>query len=122
MKFRLAFACLLIMLMLLVSACGPAAAPQPPATSDSEVAEAVVATEIPATHTAVPATNTPETAPSTATTVVQEMTAVPTDTAVPPTETPVPDWLNTFSRDSNNLAVLGNPDAPVTLTDYSDFM
>lgn len=49
----------------------------------------------------------------------------PTDTPTPEpsaTPTPEPDWLNTFGRTEDNLMYLGNPDAPVTLIDFSDFM
>ena len=48
-----------------------------------------------------------------------------TDTPTPaptPTPTPEPDWLNTVGRTDDGLVYLGNPEAPVTMIDYSDFM
>jgi hypothetical protein len=32
------------------------------------------------------------------------------------------DWLTVEGKTADNLAYLGNPDAPVTLIDYSDFL
>lgn len=32
------------------------------------------------------------------------------------------DWTNVQSRTEDGLAMLGNPNAPVTFIDYSDFM
>lgn len=32
------------------------------------------------------------------------------------------DWSNVSSRTNDGLAMLGNPNAPVTFVDYSDFM
>jgi hypothetical protein len=32
------------------------------------------------------------------------------------------DWLKTVGRTEDQLITLGNPDAPVTMIDYSDFM
>ena len=32
------------------------------------------------------------------------------------------DWINLQSRTADGLARLGNPDAPVTFIDYSDFL
>jgi hypothetical protein len=55
-------------------------------------------------------------------TVIPPTPIRPTNTPVPPTPTPEPDWLNHFSRTAENLAVMGNPNAPVTMMDYSDFM
>jgi hypothetical protein len=56
---------------------------------------------------------------------VPEPTLAPTDTPSPEptaTPTPEPDWTNTVGRTADNLVYLGNPEAPVTLIDYSDFM
>jgi hypothetical protein len=53
-------------------------------------------------------------APATAT-----ETPLPEPTA---TFTPEPDWLNHFGRTADNLMYLGNPAAPVTLIDFSDFL
>ena len=62
-----------------------------------------------------PATDTP----------ASEPTRPPTDTPIPEstaTFTPEPDWLNSVGRTVDNLVYLGNPEAPVTIIDYSDFM
>ena len=32
------------------------------------------------------------------------------------------DWLTVSGRTADGLAMLGNPDAPVTMIDYADFM
>ena len=54
-----------------------------------------------------------------------EPTALPTDTSTPEptaTPTPEPDWLNNYGRTTENLMYLGNPNAAVTMIDFSDFM
>jgi hypothetical protein len=50
--------------------------------------------------------------------------ATPTRTAThAPTATPTPaDWLEAVGRTDNGLMYLGNPAAPVTIIDYSDFL
>jgi hypothetical protein len=49
--------------------------------------------------------------------------ATATETPLPPpTATPIQDWLTHSGRTADNLMYLGNPDAPVTLIDFSDFM
>jgi hypothetical protein len=56
---------------------------------------------------------------------VPTSTMRPTETSVPTptlTPTPEPDWLNTVGRTGDNRIYLGDPVAPVTLIDYSDFM
>lgn len=58
-------------------------------------------------------------------TPVPEPTLSATDTPMPEptaTFTPEPDWLNSVGRTADNLVYLGNPEAPVTIIDYSDFM
>ncbi|MBV7335981.1 DsbA family protein [Chloroflexi bacterium TSY] len=35
---------------------------------------------------------------------------------------PEPDWLTVVERTEDNLMSLGNPNAPVTMIDYSDFL
>ncbi|HXV43490.1 MAG TPA: hypothetical protein VEC96_10555 [Anaerolineae bacterium] len=69
-------------------------------------------TAAPATPTRAPVTKTPLSKPT------------PTRTPSPePTPTPTPvDWLNNVGRTADNLMYLGNPNAPVTVIDYSDFL
>jgi hypothetical protein len=123
----------IVLLSLTLTACGGVAAPE-------EAAQAPPAAT--ATNTALPTTEPPP-APTatelpppspTATLVVVATTAVeptPTDPPAPATEPPSPaenadagpvDWLASVGRTEDGLMYLGNPDAPVTLTDYSDFM
>lgn len=49
-----------------------------------------------------------------ATESVSTSTPIETDASV--------DWISEQSRTEDGLAMLGNPDAPVTFIDYSDFM
>jgi hypothetical protein len=46
--------------------------------------------------------------------------AEPATAAAPATEGV--DWLTVEGKTADNLAYLGNPDAPVTIIDYSDFL
>ena len=55
-----------------------------------------------------------ETAPS------AEAIAETADQADPPA--PVNDWLTVEGKTADNLFYLGNPNAPVTIIDYSDFL
>jgi hypothetical protein len=92
----------IVLLSLTLTACGGVAAPE-------EAAQAPPAAT--ATNTALPTTEPP---------------LAPTATEPPsPAEnadaTQV-DWLASVGRTVDGLMYLGNPDAPVTLTDYSDFM
>ncbi len=54
--------------------------------------------------------------------VIKEPTVAPTDTVAPPSPTPAPDWLSVQGRTADGLPTLGNPDAPVVVIDYSDFL
>ncbi len=126
MRRNLAF--VLMLLTALAPACGGAAG--------SELAEPVRAAIIFVTPsptaqlTATPEATSTNAPVATATPVVlTEATDLPAAppplTATPeptPTATPEPDWLNTVGRTDDNLVYLGNPDAPVTLIDYSDFL
>jgi protein-disulfide isomerase len=54
-----------------------------------------------------------------------EPSLIPTNPPPPEpaaTPTPEPDWLASVGRTDAGLMFLGNPDAPVTIIDYSDFM
>jgi len=138
---------LFISFILLLSACGgvaPEVAQAPPEPAATEVPPTETPLP-PPTLTAIPPTGTPTETPAPAVEIVTgnedeaeaesevaaEPTVLPTDTPIspaptpePPTATPEPevDWLASFGRTEDNLMYLGNPDAPVTLTDYSDFM
>ena len=120
---------ILIFLSFILAACGPAAAPE----------VAVAPPEPAATNTTSPPTETPLPELDPTETLVEavvevseaEPTLAPTDTPAPaptattepPTPVPEPvDWLASVGRTSDNLMFLGNPEAPITMTDYSDFM
>jgi hypothetical protein len=49
------------------------------------------------------------------------MAFLPTVTLTP-TPTPEPDWSTVSGRTAEGLNYLGNPQAPVTMIDFSDFM
>lgn len=89
------------------------ATPLPTLADTSDEADTSAETNLP--------TNTPEPTP----TPIPTNTPVPTDTPVPtntPDPTPIPDWLTVTGRTEEGLLYLGNPQAPVRLIDYSDFM
>ena len=113
-----------VLILFLVTTCGvatpetPVAQP-PPATSTN-------------TPAVVAATHTPAAEP---TQVVVEVTITKSETVIEPTPTAtagmaievaptseVVDWLTVEGKTADNLTYLGNPDAPVTLIDYSDFL
>lgn len=106
----------LALLLLLMAGCGPAT-PQQPAVGENPAPVAAVevtATPIPV-DTPAP-TDTPEPAPTTA-----EPTATAQPVAEPaPTSTPEPDWTQVAAL-VDGLYILGNPNAPIRLIDYSDF-
>lgn len=133
---------LVLCAVLLLPACGVASAPS--TESNAEVAF------VTATTTAQPAATQPESETSplpppelsaaTATlapAIVQATEPPPTDTPSPeptstptetptsePTLTPTPDidWTTVSERTPEGLMSLGNPNAPVTFIDYSDFL
>ncbi|MGQ9479967.1 Rcas_1661 family thioredoxin-like (seleno)lipoprotein [Chloroflexus sp.] len=75
--------------------------------------------------TAVVPTLTPSALPTstTAPTVAAPTAALPTVTAVPATTVPMVTYRGTLiGRDANGAYTLGDPAAPLTLTDYSDFL
>lgn len=87
-------------------------------------------TAIPPSPTPVPPENTPTTPPPTATVAASSEEAAAEATPMPspsPTEPPAPaatavDWLTVQGRTTDGLPTLGNPDAPVRVIDYSDFL
>ncbi|MCB0166899.1 MAG: hypothetical protein KDI79_21915 [Anaerolineae bacterium] len=106
---------------LMLPGCAGAFVAPPPEPTPTEIAVATLRptpTEAALNPPALPA------ADATVAVVVEpEATTVPTDTPAPTaTPTPVPDWLTNYGRTTENLMYLGNPDAPVTLVDFSDFM
>lgn len=112
----------LILVLILVACVPPATAPVPIAESTSPL---IVTTAVPPTPTSVPPT--PEltlmaTVVSTATTQLLAATATTEATAVPPSETPTSTPLITVGRTAEGLYFQGNPEAPITMIDYSDFL
>ena len=117
----------IVSLMLFLPGCNAYAlvAPSPPEPSPTPIA---VATLVPPTVTPVPspgpepaASEPVEEVPPTATETAPPLTATPTETAAP-TLTPEPDWLAYSGRTEEGLMFLGNPEAPVKMIDFSDFM
>jgi hypothetical protein len=51
-----------------------------------------------------------------------EATIEPVEATVADPQPAVSDWLTVEGKTADNLAYLGNPDAPVTMIDYSDFL
>lgn len=77
-----------------------------------------------ATATSVPATPIPAPPLIALLTATPSPELTPTDTPTPePTPTPTPEnWLESVGRTADNLMFMGNPAAPVTMIDYSDFL
>jgi hypothetical protein len=96
----------LLFLCWLLAACGETAPVPTPTTPAQEAAVAATATPLPTPTTAVEA-------------VPESPVATPDEVAAAPAET---DWLLVEGKTAENLAFLGNPEAPVTLVDYSDFL
>ncbi|MCB8943164.1 MAG: hypothetical protein H6658_05365 [Ardenticatenaceae bacterium] len=119
-----------LLLMSILAACSPAGEP---AASEPQAAPVV---EVAASPTAVPTTSTPRTqelpAPvleepeATAVLPETEPTELPEseETAVIPTEAPAEETGPTVisGRLDEGSFFLGDPNAPVTLIDYSDFL
>lgn len=113
-----------VLILFLVTTCGVATpetpVTQPPPATPTNTPVVAAATYTPAaepTQAVVEATITkPETVTEPAPTATAEMAAE----AAPASG--VVDWLTVEGKTADNLAYLGNPDAPVTLIDYSDFL
>lgn len=127
--------------LFMLAACGSL-----PAEPTATTSPAVAATEVvaPPTNTPSPepteamadnpATSEPTTAIPTVTPTVETMVEEPTAAVVEPEPTeemietttePTPeeiDWLAVEGKTENDLAYRGNPEAPVTIIDYSDFL
>lgn len=113
----------MVSFILLLSGCSAygLVAPAPPEPSPTPIA---VSTLAPPTATLEPTVTAtvPESQP-TATETSPPLTATPTETALPaPTFTPEPDWLAFSGRTEDGLMFLGNPEAPIKMIDFSDFM
>ena len=116
----------LVAILIFLTACGATStavvvADSPTATSaptDTPVSEATPTIEID--------TPTPEVAIEEPTTVMEEPTEVVEE--LTPTEEPTVaateeiNWGTVEGKTADNLAYLGNPNAPVTILDYSDFL
>jgi hypothetical protein len=126
-----------LLLVLLFSACSaavPEIAPDVPLDLPPKEVVFVTAKASTATMAFTPLPSTPEPSP-TATErevpIVVEAVDIPTPQPEPTatdalivelSPTPEPDWLNNYGRTADNLVYLGNPDAPVSIIDFSDFM
>ncbi len=115
-----------LILPMILAACS---APAPPA--DIVITEAPVEVAAAATETPLPPTVPPTAVPTDPPTPTHTptVTIIPvTDTPDIPTNTPVPtpdpnfDWTTVSTRLDDQRMALGNPDAPVTIIDYSDFL
>ncbi len=116
---------LLVMVALLVAACTGTAPPVAEKPTDTPTA-------IPPSPTPAPPEDTPTAIPPTATVAApsEKPAAETTPTPLPsPTKPPAPtatatavDWLTVQGRTADGLPTLGNPDAPVQVIDYSDFL
>ena len=120
---------LLVLLGLLVAGCASTAIPTE--TADVPTQAAVAASETPTAAPPTPAeadptaTDTPEPAQETPTDAPEPAEEPPTPTPEPPTATPEPPEapvVAIFGQTSDGLYFRGNPDATVTVIDYSDFL
>jgi hypothetical protein len=132
---------LILPLVFLPPACG--VSPEPDIAAVEEVAApatVTVAVNTPTTQPTVPVVE--ETQPDPVETVAEavepatqapepaEVVSAPTEPAETQTDETEPepavqaevDWLAVEGKTADNLAFLGNPDAPVTMIDYSDFL
>lgn len=113
--------------LLILSGCG-GAAPAPTAAPPTQASS---------TEPAAPPTNTPLPAQAEAiaepTAAGEQATVAPTEPAAaqepeattPPEPAPPAaevDWLTVEGKTADDFTYLGNPDAPVTIIDYSDFL
>jgi protein-disulfide isomerase len=125
---------LLIVALLLVTACSGSPAVQPEPADQATTAPSP--TPVAASPTPTPAADPPPTQtsqPTTAPTATASPTtpALETPTLAPTAEEPAEsveaaaaetNWLAVEGKTEANLTYLGNPDAPVTIIDYSDFL
>ncbi len=122
MKRYSPFVFVLLAIALVSVACGGTVANiAPTATHPPTDAPAPSPTSVP-TETLPPPPTKTAIAPPTSIPTEPPPTVTPTDTVAPPTPTPAPDWLLVEGRTADGLPTLGNPDAPVVVLDYSDFL
>lgn len=123
MKRYSPFLVVLLATAFLMTACGGTVANSVPTVTPLPTdAPAPSPTPIPTVTLPPPTATAPAaTVPAAAEPVATEApTAAPTDTVALPT--PTPDWLLVEGRSADGLPTLGNPDAPITVLDYSDFL
>jgi outer membrane biosynthesis protein TonB len=118
-----------VLVGLLMAGCASTATPtEMPATPTQEVAVATVPppTAPPTSAEADPtATDTPEPTQEIPSDTPEPATETPTNTPEPATATPEPTETPvavTFGQTGDGLYFRGNPDASVTVIDYSDFL
>ncbi len=122
-----------LILPMILAACSAPPAPEAVVITVAAVepAEVVSAPTLAPTATVVvpTATFTAEPTDPPTPTFTPTVTIIPvTDTPEIPTNTPVPtidpniDWTTVSTRLDDGRMALGNPDAPVTIIDYSDFL
>lgn len=99
---------MILLAALWLSACGGAAEPAAPAPTATEAA-AVQPTEPPAEEPTTEPASQPTTEPATEPT--EEIAAAETE-----------DWSTVEGKTDDGRTTLGNPNAPVTMIDYSDFL
>lgn len=113
---------------LLLPACGGAAPEPPPAPVEAPAESAAPTNTAAPVEAAVPTEAAP---PTEVPTAVVAATEAATAAAAPaaPTEEPAAevaaadvDWLTNEGQTEEGFAFLGNPDAPIVLQDYSDFL
>jgi hypothetical protein len=123
---------LMILISLISVACGVTASQNPTIavatpTGSSPLSQTTIESIVtPAPEIAVESTEVATVAPQTTTepaaATMPEATIEPVEATVADPQPAVSDWLTVEGKTADNLAYLGNPDAPVTMIDYSDFL
>lgn len=114
-------------LLLSLTACAPTTAGQPDATVPPPVVEAGTQPTLPPATPLPQATALPEATALAEATALPEATAIPAATALPeatvlPEPAAEPALLIVSGVTEEGAYFYGNPDAPVTFIDYSDFL
>ncbi len=109
---------LILIVLLMLAACTPESAEEPVATAVPPTPTVAQAVELP---TAVP-TSPPTAEPALPEATEQPLAELP-PTELPPTAVPETETLEiVYGRNQEGAFFHGNPDAPVTLIDFSDFL